>query len=131
MGLAKHRADLLHLVDAPRPLWLDCPFPNNSVPLRDVKKVTDSLRLIKVDELTIQVSAPGEAFGNRKRRVQGCFRHAGREYSLWVTDPVCERHYLAKLNGAYRLGRCFLTISWGEPFQEHCYKLIAAVIEDK
>ena len=48
-----------------------------------------------------------------------------------MTDPVCERHYLAKLNGMYRLGRCFLTISLGEPFQEHCYKLIAAVIEDK
>ena len=30
----------------------------------------------------------------------------------------------------YRLERCFLTISLGEPFDEYCYKLIAAVIED-
>ena len=82
-----------------------------------------------MDELELGVFAPGEAFGNRKRRVQGRFGHAGRQYALWVTDPVCERRYLAKLDGDYRFGRCFLTISLGEPFQEHCYKLIAAVIE--
>lgn len=93
-----------------------------------MKKVTDSLRLIKSDELTIQVSA--SPF-NSKRRVQGHFIHRGRRHLLSVTDPVCERHYLAKLDGVYHLGRCFLTISLGEPFQEHCYKLIAAVIEDK
>ena len=125
--------DLPALADAPQPLWLDgfhtYNGQNDQIPLQRMAQVSNSLRLIEVDELELGVFAPGEAFGNRKRRVQGRFGHAGRQYALWVTDPVCERRYLAKLDGDYRLGRCFLTISLGEPFQEHCYKLIAAVIE--
>ena len=74
------------------------------------------------------MSRPGEAFGNDKRRVQGRFRHAGREYALWVTDPGWERTYLAKLNGTYDIGGCYLTVSLGEPYGDACYKLIAAVI---
>ncbi len=72
---------------------------------------------------------PGEAFGNRKRRVQGRFSHAGVDYALWVTDPVYEREYLAKLDGGYDLGECYLTISLGELYQQFRYKLIAAIIE--
>ena len=70
----------------------------------------------------------GEAFGNTKRRVQGRFQHAGREYTLWVTDPGWERTYLTKLDGTYDVGECHLTISLGEPYQDACYKLIAAII---
>ena len=92
-------------------------------------RIQNSLRLIEVADLTLAVFAPGEAFGNRKRRVQGRFSHAGRSYALWVTDPVCERRHLAKLDGEYRRERCFLTISLGERYEGHCYKLIAAVIE--
>ena len=58
---------------------------------------------------------PGEAFGNQERRVQGRFSHAGNDYALWVTDPEYEREYLAKLDGAYEIGECYLTISLGEP----------------
>lgn len=125
--------DLPALVDPEEPLWLDgfstangC---NDQIPLPAMDRVKSSLRLFEVDELTLKVFAPGEAFGNRKRRVQGRFRHAGKHYFLWVTDPVCERHYLGKLDGDYRIGRCFLTVSLGEQFRGHCYKLIAAVIE--
>ena len=71
---------------------------------------------------------PGAAFGNSKRRVQGRFRHAGREYALWVTDPGFERTYLAKPNGTYDIEECYLTISLGEPYQDACYQLIAAII---
>ncbi len=74
------------------------------------------------------VCTPGEAFGNNKRRGQGRFRHASREYALWVTDPGFERAYLAKPNGTYDIAECHLTISLGEPYQEACYKLIAAII---
>ena len=126
--------DLPAFVDDERPLWLDGfrthQGRNDRVPLSEMARVEGSLRLVEVDELTLAVFAPGEAFGNRKRRVQGCFRHAGQDYALWVTDPACERHYLAKLDGDYRLERCFLTISLGEPYDGYCYKLIAAVIED-
>ena len=72
---------------------------------------------------------PGEAFGNSKRRVQGQFTHSRHEpYGLWVTDPGYEREYLAKLDGTYEIGACYLTISLGEPFEGWCYKLIAAII---
>ena len=73
--------------------------------------------------------SPGEAFGNRKRRVQVSFSHAGSNYAVWVTDPTYERRYLAKLNGGYAIGECYLTISLGEPYQGACYKLAAAIIE--
>ena len=126
--------DLPALADAPQPLWLDgfstLHGSNDRIPIAAMEQTTDSLRLVEVDELALSVFMPGEAFGNRKRRVQGRFRHAGRLYALWVTDPVCERKYLAKLDAIYRLGHCFLTISLGEPFDGHCYKLIAAVIEE-
>lgn len=125
--------DLPALVDASEPLWLDgfstYHGSNDRVPLEVMDRIENSLRLIEVADLTLTVFAPGEAFGNRKRRVQGQFSHAGRSYALWVTDPVCERHYLAKLDGQYRRERSFLTISLGERYEGHCYKLIAAVIE--
>ena len=126
--------DLPAFVDDERPLWLDgfhtyqcC---NDKVPISEMARVDGSLRLIEVADLVLTVFVPAEAFGHRKRRVQGRFRHAGQNYALWVTDPICERRYLAKLDGEYRLGHCFLTISLGEPFDGHCYKLIAAVLED-
>ncbi len=87
-----------------------------------------SLRLVWVSDIVLKVFAPGEAFGNSKRRVQGNFLHANRNYALWVTDPEIERRYLAKLDGDYQIGECHLTISLGEPFQGAVYKLIAAII---
>lgn len=50
------------------------------------------------------------------------------EYRLWVTDPGYERAYLAKPDGEYELGESFLTVSLGEPHNDACYKLIAAII---
>ena len=125
--------DLPALVDLEAPLWLDgfstYHGSNDRIPLSAMTEVKSSLRLVGMEELALKVFAPGEAFGNRKRRVQGCFIHAGRQYALWVTDPVCERRHLAKPDGDYHVGSCFLTISLGEPFEGDCYKLIAAVIE--
>ncbi len=50
-------------------------------------------------------------------------------YRFWITDPIYEKNYLAKNDGAYELGDCYLTVSLGEPFKDACHKLIAAVIE--
>ena len=50
-------------------------------------------------------------------------------YILWVTDPRVERRYLARQDGFYKLSESYLTISLGEPFNEYCYKLVAAIIE--
>ena len=53
----------------------------------------------------------------------------GTDYALWVTDPGYERTYLAKLDGAYGIGECYLTVSLGEAYEGACYKHIAAIIE--
>lgn len=120
------------LLDAPEPLWVDgCHTSsgmNDKIPLTQAGKIRSSLRLVKVAGLKLCVFRPGEAFGNLKRRVQGRFRHGENEYRLWVTDPDYERYYLAKPDGEYKLGESFLTISLGEPFNNACYKLIAAII---
>lgn len=101
---------------------------HDSIPLALAETVTSSLCLIQLSALQLNVFAPGEAFGNTKRRVQGQFRYRGVEYRLWVTDPVFERRYLAKPDGDYLVDDCFVTISLGEPLNDVCYKLIAAII---
>lgn len=125
--------DLDRLVDPAEELWINgyrtFNGSNDKVPEDLIGGVSSSLRLIRVDALELRVFAPGEAFGNSKRRVQGRFGHAGRRYALWVTDPVYERGYLAKLDGSYELGPCYLTVSLGEPYEGACYKLVAAIIE--
>ena len=125
--------DLPALLDPGTPLWIDgfstYKGRNDTIPIAAIGSVSDSLRLIRVDRLELVVCRPGEAFGNNKRRVQGRFRYAGTTYALWVTDPKYERMYLAKLDGTYQLGKCYLTISLGEQFRGSCYKLIAAVIK--
>ena len=124
--------DLPALADPAEALWLDGHSTyhgvNDRIPLDVADSVTDSLRLVHVDRLALSVFKPGEAFGNMKRRVQGRFTCAGRRYSLWVTDPVHERRYLAKLDGEYRMGECFLMISLGEPYGDAVHKLIASII---
>lgn len=116
-------------------LWIDGHSTyngrNDKVPMAQASTLTSSLTLVHVDRVRLSVYAPGEAFGNSKRRVQGSFKHAGTEYSLWVTDPVYERRYLAQKDGTYDLGEAFLTISLGEPNPKDndCYKLIAAIME--
>ncbi len=125
-------SDLPALTDPVAPLWIDGRSTynglNDKIPIAATGSVAASLRLLHVDQLRLMVCTPGEAFGNNKRRGQGRFRHASREYALWVTDPGFERAYLAKPNGTYDIAECHLTISLGEPYQEACYKLIAAII---
>ena len=124
--------DLPVLVDPVAPLWLDGHSTyhgrNDKIPLELADSVGDSLKLVHIDDLQLSVFKPGEAFGNTKRRVQGRFSHAGSWYSLWVTDPVYERQYLAKLDGKYQVDECFLTVSLGEPYGGAVYKLIASII---
>lgn len=125
--------DLARLADPLEPLWIDGIHTynglNDKVPLSQAGEIWSSLRLLRVKTITLSVFKPGEAFGNSKRRVQGHFRHGEKEYRLWVTDPRYERAYQAKPDGEYKLGESFLTVSLGEPHNEACYKLIAAIIE--
>ena len=90
-----------------------------------------SLRLVFVNRLRLVVGLEGAAFGNTQRGVRGWFTHAGAQYGLKVTDPEIEKAFLSKPDGAYNLGRCYLTISLGRELNGACYKLIAAVIGDQ
>ncbi len=125
--------DLGRLIDPAAPLWTDGHSTyngrNDMIPLDRATGLTSSLRFVRVERLTLSVFKPGEAFGNPKRRVQGRFVHHGRGYRLWVTDPGYEREYLLKPDGDYEVGESLLTISLGEPHNDACYKLVAAIIE--
>ena len=126
-------SDLVRLADPVTALWINGHSTynglNDRIPLSLAGALKSSLRLVRVERMTFSVFKPGEAFGNRKRRVQGRFRHDGTEYRLWVTDPGYERAYLAKPDGNYEIGESFLTVSLGEPHNDACYKLIAAIIQ--
>ena len=112
--------DLPALVDPVESLWVDGYRTfhglNDKVPIEASREISSSLRLISVNEIELRVFAPRSAFGDSKRRVQGRFLHAGQKYAFWVTDPVYERHFLAKQDGKYHCGKCHLTISLGEQF---------------
>lgn len=124
--------DLQAFVEPDKPLWSDGRSTyhgaNDTIPVVEADLLDTSLRLINAARVDLVVFAPGEAFGNSKRRVQASFGHAGTDYRFWVTDPVCERKYLALPNGEHQLGECCLTVSLGEPFNGNCNKLVAAVI---
>ena len=114
-------------------LWVDgfssYSGKNDRIPDNRNDSLKDSLCLIHVDRLELRVFAPGEAFGNAKRRVQARFEHTGAEYALWVTDPRYERKYLRMPDGGYHLGESYMTISLAEPYRGHVYKLVAAIVE--
>jgi hypothetical protein len=121
--------DLERLADPLEPLWLNGNHTSNGlndkIPFSQTGSIRSSLRLFPVAKLTLSVFNP---FGT-KRRVQGRFRYGDKEYRLWVTDPRYERTYLAQPDGEHELGESFLTVSLSEPFNDDCYKLIAAIIE--
>jgi hypothetical protein len=103
---------------------------NNRVPVEHADTLSDSLKLIRVDRVTLQVHVPSARFGDPKRVVDAKFRHAGSKYILRVTDPEYELSYLAKSDGTYGLGESFITVSLGEPHSDgYTYKLVAAIIE--
>lgn len=125
--------ELRELVDAVPQLWINGHSTfhgrNDKVPLELAHQLTTSLCLIHVENVVLSVFSPGQAFGDQKRRVQARFTYSGADYRLRVTDPLYERRYLAMPNGDHQLGECLFTVSLGEPFNNACYKLVAAIME--
>ena len=122
--------DLHKLLAPAAPLWIDRNNPyygrNDRVGSNQVSSFTDSLRLIHVANLKLEVET---YYG--KRRVKGHFSHGKFEYQLSVTDPVWERAYRAKDDGLYPVGDSYLIISLArEAYMGFYYKLIAAIIQD-
>ncbi|MFD5629649.1 hypothetical protein [Streptomyces sp. NPDC127072] len=124
---------LLRLEQHPSALWINGSSTyhgnNDHISTEEAVTLTDSLKLIRVTNLTLQVHAPGVMFGDQRIVLRACFSYAGHEYILRVTDPQYELEYLAKPEGVYELGESFLTVSLGEPYEGYVYKLVAAIIE--
>lgn len=101
---------------------------NDRVPLDQISNFNHTLRLIKVTDLRIHVSAEGAAFGNAKRKVRGYFSYLLHHYAFSITDPIIEGKYLADKDGCYSIGNALLCVGISEPHQGYAYKLIAGVI---
>lgn len=129
------RLDMARLEDPVAPLWIRSVNStsiglNDKLPLKPpIGEPPGSLRLIRVEEVDLSVFKNDGMFGNGKRRVQAQFRYSGAQFKLWVTDPVYERAFLAKSNGVYPIGECYMTVSVGGPYAGAYYKLVAAIIE--
>mgnify|MGYP000854691295 CR=1 FL=1 len=128
-------AQLENLVDPVAPLWqngLETRYGiNNRVSPDSFGHYKYSLRLVKVDTITISVLAPSKDYGNLKRRVFGEFCSGGVTYRLDVTDPLVEAKYLSLPDGTHKIQKpCYVTVSLGEPNPRdgYAYKLIAAII---
>ena len=124
--------ELFDFRDEPAQLWMNDSSSfsglNDRIALTDAQSLANSLFLLYIENLSLRVFAPGEAFGNPKRRVQANFCYNGVNYLLWVTDPLIERKYLAGDDGDYTVGDCFITVSLGEQYEGFCYKLVATII---
>ena len=114
------------------PLWNDTSSSYNGEHDRVSEEVAAtlgySLKLIQVQDLTVEVNVEGAEFGNGKRKVRGRFSLGTTSYKLAITDPNIERQYLAGPEGIFNIGNAILCISLGEPYGGFAYKLIAAVI---
>jgi hypothetical protein len=124
--------ELANLVDRPNTLWDNGDSSyygvNDRVGIQAASLLTTSLLLIIPENLAIHVVTEGAEFGNPKKRVRANFEYNGDPYFLSVTDPVFEREFLPKPNGNYELAGCHMCVSLGEVYQNHCYKLVAAII---
>ena len=119
--------ELEQLIDSIEPLWHNGDRSyfglNNRMQPGIANTISNSLRFLWVDALTILVNAPGG-----RRRVDGRFQYDNTVYQLSVTDPHYEQTYKAQPVGNYNIGGCFLSVSVGELYNGHHYKLIAAII---
>lgn len=123
---------LAQLEDPTVPLWINGHSSrhgrNDCVPFEEAVSLDSSLRMIRVDELTVTVSEPPRPSANFPI-LRGRFNYLGDEYCFRITDPVSESGALKLRFGEYPVGERYLTISLGEPFEGHAYKLIATIIK--
>lgn len=126
--------DLGGMLDGPPTLWANEDSSkggrNDRVSETTAGALTTSLFLIKPDNPTIQVAAPGAIFNNPKRKVRADFYYKGVQYNFGMTDPGAERVFLAQENGDYKLKQdTYFCISLAEtPFEGNYYKLVASII---
>lgn len=124
-GGRMHWRDLERLTDR-GPLWLDERGryeKNDRVQFLDPKNLKDSLRLIRVNELTFHI-----AYSSGRRKMRGKFCCNDNEHDLVVTDPEWNKIYGKRTGEVGRIGDSFLTVSLTGRRSNYCYLLIAGVI---
>ncbi|MCY3693192.1 MAG: hypothetical protein OXI54_14440 [Chloroflexota bacterium] len=123
--------DLYTMIDQEGPLWINGHSTqagrNDRVPLAETLSIENSLRLIRVDALTVTVSEPLRPSADYPI-LRGSFGYHGEEYCFRITDPESEGGSVELQYGEYTVGERYLTVSLGEPFEGHAYKLIATII---
>lgn len=117
----------------PSPLWLNGNQTragmNNRIPAAQAGELDGSLKLIQVDGLRLKVFRPGQDFDDDRPVAQARFEFGEDEYWIRVTDPVIQRVYFERGDGAYDLGASYLTVSLTKPYKGFIYKLVAGVIQ--
>ena len=124
--------DLFPMVDRDAPLWLNghstLAGQNDRVPICDTDAINNSLRLIKVDALTVTVSEPSHPSADFPI-LRGSFSYHGDDYCFRITDPESESGSVNLSYRDYTVEERYLVISLGEPFEDYAYKLIATIIK--
>ena len=121
-------SQLPRFCDDPGRLWINGHHSSNGyndcVPLELAEtQLSSSLLLIRPSSLCVQVAPERQG---RKVRVE--FTYHQQRYRLALTDPLVEQHYLRGGDGRFPLDNRYLCVSLGEPFNGHCYKLVASII---
>lgn len=120
------------VLDPAQPLWINGYSSynglNDQVPEAEAAGMADSLRLIRVSNLTLLVHSEGGVFAPAKRVVRAQFELLGTTYWLKLTDPVLEHELRGQGDGAYEYEDAIMCISLGETFNGYAYKLVASVI---
>ncbi len=124
--------DLPAYADPEDPLWTNGfnsrGGENDQVPAGLAAEHDTSLRLVRVDDLTVVISEPSRPSANYPI-LRGRFSHCGETYCFRITDPVSESGSVGLPYREYPVGERYLTVSLGEPFEGNAYKLIAAIIK--
>ncbi len=103
-------------------------YLNNRIYEKERWKLSDSLRLIRVNNPTFVVFNKPENSTNRKVKLK--FEYSGTNYTLAITDPEIEQKIdQVKIGEHKRLNSYYLSISLGEPFNEYIYKFVAGIIK--
>lgn len=123
--------DLSTMIDRDEPLWINGHSTpsgrDDRVPIDTATGLDNSLRLIRVDALTVSVSEPLRPSADFPI-LRGSFNYHGDDYCFRITDPESESGSVELAYGEYAVGERYLTVSLGEPFEGHAYKLIATII---
>ena len=118
------------LVDDVDDLWMDrrgggSKF-NARVAVANVGGITDSLRLVKLDALTVRTVGSVQ-----DPRVSGGFSFGGDDYYLWATGNEIEPKMKRRpIGSSCEFSDVYVTVSLGQPFHGDLYKLLAAVIAE-